>query len=153
MQCCSHCILQPKPIGLAIFCVGYLVWVLFKAKYCLYIYIYIYSSSKRFVFLKAYLFRSYIRVWYVFSLLLSSENIYGQTPCEWGTQWHFSSLVFEVWKIFCCFQWSGTPGFNPRSNHTKDSKMVLDATLLKSQQYKVRIKGKMEQFREWSTAF
>ena len=27
-------------------------------------------------------------------------------------------------------QWSGRPRFNPRSNHTKDSKMVLDAALL-----------------------
>ena len=33
-----------------------------------------------------------------------------------------------------------------------DSKMVLDATLLNTQFYKVRIKGKMEQSREWSSA-
>ena len=31
--------------------------------------------------------------------------------------------------------------------HTKDSEMVLD-----TQDYKVRIKGKVEQSREWSTA-
>ena len=37
------------------------------------------------------------------------------------------------------------PGFNPRSNLTKDSKMVLDATLLKIQHYKVWIKGKVGQ--------
>ena len=30
--------------------------------------------------------------------------------------------------------------------------MVLDATLLNTQHYKVRIKGKMEQSREWSNA-
>ena len=35
------------------------------------------------------------------------------------------------------------PGFNPRSSHAKDFlKMVLDATLLKTQHYKVRIKVK-----------
>ena len=31
-------------------------------------------------------------------------------------------------------------------------KMVLDAALLNTQCYKVRIKGKVEQFREWSSA-
>ena len=34
------------------------------------------------------------------------------------------------------------PGFNPRSSHTKDSKTVLDATLLNTQYYKVTIKVK-----------
>ena len=39
-----------------------------------------------------------------------------------------------------------------RSNHTKDSRMVLDSALLTVQQYKVRIKGKEEESREWSSA-
>ena len=43
-------------------------------------------------------------------------------------------------------------GFNPRSSHTKDSKMVLDAALLNTQHYKVRIKGKVEQSREYFPA-
>ena len=30
-------------------------------------------------------------------------------------------------------------------------KIVLDAALLNTQHYKVRIKGKVEQFREWSS--
>ena len=34
----------------------------------------------------------------------------------------------------------------------KTQKMVLDATLLNTQDYKVRIKGKVEQSREWSSA-
>ena len=33
----------------------------------------------------------------------------------------------------------------------KTQKMVLDATLLNTQHYKVRIKGKVEQSREWSS--
>ena len=33
----------------------------------------------------------------------------------------------------------------------KTQKMVLDTTLLSSQHYKVRIKGKVEQSREWSS--
>ena len=36
------------------------------------------------------------------------------------------------------------PGFNPRSSHTKDFKMVLDVALLNTQYYKVRIKSKVE---------
>ena len=35
----------------------------------------------------------------------------------------------------------------------KTQKMVLDAALLNAQHYKVRIKGKVEQSREWSSAF
>ena len=33
---------------------------------------------------------------------------------------------------------------NPRLSHTKDSKMVLDISLLNTQHYKECIKGKME---------
>ena len=36
----------------------------------------------------------------------------------------------------------GVLGFNSRLSHTKDSKMVLDTTLLSTQYYKVKIKGK-----------
>ena len=41
--------------------------------------------------------------------------------------------------------------FNNRSSHTKDSKMVLDASLLNTQHDKVRIKGKVKQSSEWSS--
>ena len=34
----------------------------------------------------------------------------------------------------------------------KTQKIVLDATLLSTRHYKVRIKGKVEQSREWSSA-
>ena len=49
-------------------------------------------------------------------------------------------------------QWPGRLGFNPRSSHTNDSNMVLDAALLNTQHYKVGIKGKVEQSREWCSA-
>ena len=42
-------------------------------------------------------------------------------------------------------------GFNPRSSNTKNSKMVFDTSLLNNQHYKIRIKGKVEQFRERSS--
>ena len=45
-------------------------------------------------------------------------------------------------------QWHCRSGFNLRSSHTKDSKMALDASLLITQHYKVRIKGKVEQSME-----
>ena len=35
---------------------------------------------------------------------------------------------------------------------TKTQKMVFDTTLLNTQYYKVNIKGKVEQYREWSSA-
>ena len=40
----------------------------------------------------------------------------------------------------------------PRRVIPKTQKMVVDATLLNTQHYKVRIKGKVEQSREWSSA-
>ena len=45
----------------------------------------------------------------------------------------------------------GKPGFNPRLSHTKDFKMVLDTSLLSTQQYMVRTRGKVEQSRERSS--
>ena len=59
--------------------------------------------------------------------------------------------------IFFCLvgsvcQWSGRPGFNSRSCHTKDFKNGTDTSLLNTQQYKVRIKGKVERSREMSSA-
>ena len=44
----------------------------------------------------------------------------------------------------------GDQGSIPGRVIPKTQKMVLDATLLNTQHYKVRIKGKVEQFREWS---
>ena len=45
----------------------------------------------------------------------------------------------------------GDPGSIPGRIITKTQKMVLDATLLNIQHYKVRIKGKVEQSRERSS--
>ena len=41
-----------------------------------------------------------------------------------------------------CLPMARRLGFNPRLSHTKDSKMVLDTSLLNTQHYKVQIKGK-----------
>ena len=46
----------------------------------------------------------------------------------------------------------GRPRFNPSCIIPKTLKMVLDTSLLHTQQYKVRIKGKVEQSRERSSA-
>ena len=44
----------------------------------------------------------------------------------------------------------GDQGSIPGRVIPKTQKMVLDAALLNTQHYKVRIKGKIEQSREWS---
>ena len=54
--------------------------------------------------------------------------------------------------MVCVRQWPGRPEFKPRSSHTKDLKMVLDASLLYTQHYKVRMKGKVGQSWERSSA-
>ena len=46
----------------------------------------------------------------------------------------------------------GDPGSIPGRVIPKTHKMVLDATLLNTQHYKIRIKGKVEQSRERSCA-
>ena len=46
----------------------------------------------------------------------------------------------------------GDRGSIPGQVIPKTQKMVLDAALLNTQHYKVRIKGKVEQSREWSSA-
>ena len=59
----------------------------------------------------------------------------------------YQGLIGLVDRVF-----ANGPGFNPRSRHTRDFKMVFDTSLLNTQQYKVRIKGKVEQSRERSSA-
>ena len=46
----------------------------------------------------------------------------------------------------------GDQGSIPGQVKPKTQKMVLDAALLSAQHYKVRIKGKVEQSCEWSSA-
>ena len=47
----------------------------------------------------------------------------------------------------------GDRGSIPGRLIPKTPKMVLDDSLLNTQHYKLRIKGKVEQSREWSSAF
>ena len=46
----------------------------------------------------------------------------------------------------------GDRGSVPGRVIPKNQKIVLDAALLNAQYYKVKIKGKVEQSREWSSA-
>ena len=57
------------------------------------------------------------------------------------------SLVVRVFN-----NGAGDQGSIPGRVIPKTPKMVLDATLLNTQHYEVRIKGKVEQSREWSSA-
>ena len=52
---------------------------------------------------------------------------------------NFKRKLFGHQILARWLEW-GRPGFNPRSSHTKDSKMVLDASLLNTQHYKVGVK-------------
>ena len=50
-------------------------------------------------------------------------------------------------------QWSGRPGFNPRSSHTKDSKKWYLMPPCLTLSIKVGVKGKVEESRERSSTF
>ena len=60
--------------------------------------------------------------------------------------WHLIGLVGRVFT-----NGPGYLGSIPSRVIPKTLKLVLDTTLLNTQQYKVRIKGKVEQFRERSS--
>ena len=55
----------------------------------------------------------------------------------------FCNIILIIINYKSVFLWSERPGFNPRSSHTKDSKLVFDTSLLNTQHYKVHIKGKV----------
>ena len=61
-------------------------------------------------------------------------------------------LTVYSWDFFFCFQIDFLRGSNPGRVIPKTQKIILDTALLNTQHYKVRIKGKMEQFGEWSSA-
>ena len=77
-------------------------------------------------------------------------------PWSLTSMWPFFSLnyffrLYSWYNGYCVQQWPCRPGFNPRSSHTKDSKNGIDAILLNTQHYKIWIKGKVDQSREWSS--
>ena len=55
----------------------------------------------------------------------------------------------KVGRVFA----NGPGDQNPWSSHTKDQKIVLDASLINTQNYKIGIKSKVEQSRERNSAF
>ena len=59
-------------------------------------------------------------------------------------------LIGQVGRVFT--NGPGDLGSIPSCIIPKTFKMVLDTSLLNTQQYKVRIKGKVEQSKEWSSA-
>ena len=63
------------------------------------------------------------------------------------SHWSFIGLISRVFA-----NGPGDHGSIPGRVIPKTLKMVLDAALLNTQHYKVRIKGKVEQSREWSSA-
>ena len=82
-------------------------------------------------------------------------NIYDESLKNLGFLFSnfFNSFHQEVKRLIQSLEWinykicrstpmAGRPGFNPRSSHTKDSKMVFDAGLLNTLHYKIQIKGK-----------
>ena len=93
------------------------------------IYIYIYIHIYIYI---------YISLYYIISFHTISILYLNLLPGHWPNE-----KIVRQW-----FRWLV---FDPRSTHTKDSKMVLDAALLNTQHYKVRIKGKVEQSRERSS--
>ena len=63
--------------------------------------------------------------------------------------YYFTMKLFSVIREFA--NGPGVLGSIP-GRHTKDSKIVLNASLLNTQKYKVGIKGKVEQSRERSSS-
>ena len=68
----------------------------------------------------------------------------------WNIVALFNRTIDLMSKVFA--NGTGAWGSIPGQVIPKTQKMLLDAALLNTQHYKVRIKGKVEQSREWSSA-
>ena len=62
------------------------------------------------------------------------------------------SVSSRIWNRVAVVNGPGDLGSIPGRVIPKTLKMDLDTTLLNTQHYKVRFKGKVEQSREWSSA-
>ena len=73
-------------------------------------------------------------------------------PCKFNFHWKviLNSLIVPVGRVFA--NESVDMGSIPGRVILKTLKMVLDTSLLNTQQYKVRIKGKLKQPKERSSA-
>ena len=60
------------------------------------------------------------------------------------------AIILYEWLLLVT--WTGDLSSIPGRVIPKTLKMELDTTLLNTQHYKVRFKGKVEQSREWSSA-
>ena len=96
-------------------------------------------------YLLDYIIRIKIQSWLAFFLqrIKSFQVIYCRIK-------PLSRLIGLVVRVFA--KGAGDLGSIPGSVIPKTLKMVLDTSLLSTQQYKVRIKGKVEQFRERNSA-
>ena len=65
------------------------------------------------------------------------------------TQMYVKRFIGQVGRVFA--NGPGDLGLIPGHVIRKSLKMVLDTSLLNTEQYKVRIKGKVKQFRERSS--
>ena len=65
-------------------------------------------------------------------------------------QFLYYQAIVQLGRVFS--NSTGDRGSIPGWVRPKTQKKVLDATLLNTQHYKVRIKGKVKQSREWSGA-
>ena len=63
-----------------------------------------------------------------------------------------NQIIFVCTMVKVFANGSGDQGSIPGRVIPKTQKMVLDTSLLNTQHYKVRVKGKVEQSREWSNA-
>ena len=80
-------------------------------------------------------------------MILSSIYLYSQFTHSYMVTYRLIGLVGRVFT-----NGSGDLGSIPGRVIPKTFKMALDTSLLNTQQYKVRIKGKVEQSRERSSA-
>ena len=95
-----------------------------------------------------------LRIWTCVAVSVSYDDIY---PIHYSTSNHFLcnayyqsvGVIGMMFRVFA--NGLGDLGSIPDRVIPKTQKMVLDASLLNSQHYKVQIKGKVEQSRERSS--
>ena len=115
-----------------------------------YIYVYIYIYMHVYIYIRTYIYKHINTHLYTYMYVFSCTHIYTHTHTHTHTRIYIHTYISSAVRVFA--NGPGDLGSIPGRVIPKTLKMELDTTLLNTQHYKVRFKGKVEQSREWSSA-
>ena len=90
--------------------------------------------------------RCFVLLWWRsrYTLLMRPNKVATAVQCCAYVFAGFSGYGNSIFNYYSVHEWPGRPRSNPKSSHTKESKMVLDADLLNTRYYEVLIKSSVD---------